>query len=95
MLGGHAITIVGYGYLNSKYYSLVQNSWGEYVCDNGFLKIEFGQIGVEEVAFSEPYIHKEIDNPKDILIKLDYFDDFCDMGLAFNNIIFRRLAKYS
>ena len=82
LLGGHAIVIVGYGFLNSKYYWLVQNSWGEDVCDNGFLKIEFGQIGVEAVAFSEPYIHKEIDNPKDIPVEFEYLDEFCDMELS-------------
>ena len=82
MLGGHAIVIVGYGFLNSKYYWLVQNSWGEDVCDHGFLKIEFGQIGVEAVAFSEPYIHKEIDNPKNIRVDLESFDEFCDMVVS-------------
>ena len=81
-LGGHAIVIVGYGYLNSKYYWLIQNSWGDEVCDNGFIKVEFGQIGVEGVAFSEPYIHKEIISPKNIPIHLESIDEECTMDVS-------------
>ncbi len=32
------ITITGYGLLNNKFYWLIQNSWGENWCDNGFMK---------------------------------------------------------
>ena len=52
--GSHAVVIMGYGLKNNKYYWIVQNSWGKYYCDNGFLKIEFGEIGIENVAFAEP-----------------------------------------
>ena len=31
---------------------------------------------------SEPYIHKEIDNQKNILIDLEYFDEYCDMNIS-------------
>ena len=55
-VGGHAVVIVGYGYENSKYYWIIQNSWGENFCNGGFAKVEFAQIGIEKVAFSEPYI---------------------------------------
>ena len=51
-IGGHAVTIVGYGYMNSKYYWLIQNSWGENAYDKGFVKIEFGLVGVESVALA-------------------------------------------
>ena len=54
--GGHAVVIVGYGVENNRYYWIVQNSWGEDFCDGGFVKIEFGQIFIEKVAFSEAYI---------------------------------------
>lgn len=54
--GSHGVSLVGYGYEDSKYYWIIQNSWGKEFCDNGFAKIEFGQIGVESVAFSDPYI---------------------------------------
>ena len=83
-LGGHAIVIVGYGILNGKYYWLIQNSWGEWACDNGFVKVEFGQIGVESVAFSEPYIHKEVDNPINIPIEYKYFDEDCTLEVTTN-----------
>ena len=34
----HFVTITGYGLLNNKFYWLIQNSWGENWCDNGFMK---------------------------------------------------------
>ena len=64
--GSHAIIIIGYGFTQNKFYWIIQNSWGYEFCDNGFAKIEFGQIGIERITFSEPYIQtnsseKEID----------------------------------
>ena len=53
---GHAVVIVGYGYEQSVYYWLIQNSWGENYCDNGLVKIEFGQVGIEKVTFLQPKI---------------------------------------
>ena len=45
-------------------------------CDNGFAKIEFGEINVENIAFSEPYIEEEEDlEEKDISVKLNLRDD--------------------
>ena len=74
--GGHAVVIVGYGYQDSKYYWIIQNSWGEYFCDNGFAKIEFGEINIEKVAFSEPYIENEENiEEKNISIKLNLRDN--------------------
>ena len=58
-VGGHVVTIVGYGLLNNKYYWLIQNSWGEKACKGGFHKIEFGQVGIGSISFSEPYIEEE------------------------------------
>ena len=75
LTGGHAVTIVGYGHENNKYYWIVQNSWGENFCDGGFAKIEFGQIEIENVAFSEPYIETDSSNDKDISAKLILQDD--------------------
>ena len=80
-LGGHAVTIVGYGLLNGKYYWLIQNSWGEDACDKGFVKVEFGQIGVESVAFSEPYIPDEEATPQEIPVKFDYIDESCFLNV--------------
>ena len=71
-IGGHAVTIVGYGYSNSSYYCIIQNSWGEKFCDNGFAKVEFAEIGIENVAFSEPYIEDEnnLSSGKEISTKM-------------------------
>ena len=60
--GGHAVVIVGYGYEQSKYYWLIQNSWGADFCQKGFAKVEFSEIGIENVGFSEPYIPENEDN---------------------------------
>ena len=83
-LGGHAVVIVGYGLLNDKYYWLIQNSWGEYACDHGFVKVEFGNIGVEAVAFSDPYLHKEIEDPINIEIAFDSMDEECTLQVTTN-----------
>ena len=75
LVGGHAVVIVGYGYENNKYYWIVQNSWGKNFCDNGFIKIEFGEIEIENVAFSEPYIETESTSNEDISAKMTLEDD--------------------
>lgn len=73
-IGGHAIVIVGYGYENSKYYWIIQNSWGKDFCNGGFAKVEFTQMGIEKVGFSEPYI-PDNSTVKDISLKFTLSDD--------------------
>ena len=41
--GAHAVVIVGYGYENSKYYWIIQNSWGDDFCDNDLQKLNLGK----------------------------------------------------
>ena len=72
--GKHAIVIIGYGYKDSKYYWIIQNSWGEEFCDGGFAKIEFAQVSVEMVTFAEPYVPNN-STEKDISIKLSVGGD--------------------
>ena len=67
--GGHAITIVGYGIHYKKFYWIVQNSWGDTWCDNGFIKMEIGQF--EELSFSEPQIDHGQTKPVQIDVKLE------------------------
>ena len=81
-LGGHAVVIVGYGFMNSKFYWLIQNSWGENACDHGFVKVEFGQIGVEQISFVEPYIKKEGVIPKNINLHFNSMDDECNIKVS-------------
>jgi C1A family cysteine protease len=81
-LGGHAVVIVGYGFMNNKFYWLIQNSWGEEVCDHGFVRVEFGQIGVESVAFSEPYSKSEGVIPIEIPVKYDSIDQQCYLKVS-------------
>ena len=80
LLGAHAIVIVGYGYQDSKYYWLIQNSWGEEFCNGGFAKIEFAQVFVEDITFVEPYI-PDNSTVKEISIKLNID---ADCRLKFN-----------
>ena len=84
-LGGHAVAVVGYGYMNSKYYWLLQNSWGESACDKGFVKVEFGQIGVEQVAFVEPYSREHIITVP-VSTKIDSLDGECTMKISNSGI---------
>ena len=83
-VGGHIVAIVGYGYLNGKYYWLIQNSWGKNWCDNGFIKMEFGQAGIENVAILEPYIHRNTTEKKEIEIVSLELDDWCKMSVGIN-----------
>ena len=50
----HAVVVVGYGHEDSKYYWIIQNSFGEDFCDGGLAKIEFNELGIENIAFNEP-----------------------------------------
>ena len=72
----HFVTIVGYGVIDSQYYWLVQNSWGK-LCDKGFVKIEFGQIGIETVSFAEPFVEEN----NNINVNLNNFNDECTLKI--------------
>ena len=87
---GHAMVIVGYGFLETKnkYYWLIQNSWGTDSCDNGFFKLEFGKAGVEQVAFSEAYFPEEEEKEGDkTMVDVYYldFDERCDLLINTTN----------
>ena len=75
--GGHAIAIVGYGLLNNKFFWLIQNSWGDKWCDNGFIKMEIGQL--IEIAFSEPYIYQEGTSPIEINVNFERQKPDCNL----------------
>ena len=34
----------------NTYYWIAQNSWGENFCDNGFFKVEFGQVKLVKIV---------------------------------------------
>lgn len=73
--GGHAVTIVGYGFHYKKIYWLIQNSWGPTWCDSGFMKMEIGQF--DELAFSEPLIKHEEIKPVEIQVDYDHQNSDC------------------
>lgn len=82
LLGGHAVAVVGYGKLGDKYYWLLQNSWGPNACDGGFIKVEFGQVGVENVAFIEPYLPNEESVKKEVKLTYKSIDENCYMTVS-------------
>ena len=84
-VGGHAIVIVGYGFLNNKFYWQIQNSWGPNVCDKGFVKIEFGQIGIENVCFGDAYLSEEGKQPYEIKLKYKNMDENCNIEISIEN----------
>ena len=86
-VGGHAVVIVGYGFLNNKFYWQIQNSWGPNVCDKGFVKIEFGQIGIENVCFGDAYLSEEGKQPYEIKLKYKKMDENCNIELSLENSI--------
>ena len=83
--GGHAISLVGYGFLNDKYYWLIQNSWGDAWCKDGFGKIEFGQVGIGDIAFSEPYLEEEEEFPEVINVSYVNMDNSCKLEINTNS----------
>ena len=76
---GHTIIIMGYGFLDIKFYWLLQNTWGDESCGN-----EFGQHDIDSVSFAEPLINNE-ESTK--LIELSYvsMDDQCNIEIKTNN----------
>ena len=82
--GGHAITIVGYGLLNNKFYWLIQNSWNADWCDDGFFKMEIGQLS--GVSFSEPYIEPSQADPIEIDVTLKSTELDCSLTVATSSL---------
>ena len=80
--GGHAVAVVGFGRIGEKYYWLLQNSWGEDVCDEGFVKVEMGQVGVEHVAFIEPYLPNDESEKKNVDLKYKGIDESCFINIT-------------
>ena len=80
--GRHAAVIVGYGMLNGIYYWLVQNSYGKDYCDNGFIKIKFGEIGIENVTFIEPYIASKFDSTKTLYMNPINVEENCSVSIS-------------
>ena len=84
-VGGHAVVLVGYGKSDDKYYWLLQNSWGEEFCDNGFFRVEMGQIGVEGMTFIEPYLPNEKTEKKNINLHFEDMDRRCNIYVNSTN----------
>ncbi len=81
--GGHAVSIVGYGLLDNKFYWIVQNSWGKNWCDDGFFKIEINQFA--EFGFSEAYVEKNI-KPVEIDANYQSLSNSCDIQVKTDSL---------
>ena len=84
--GGHAMALVGYGFMENKFYWLIQNSWSDNYCDKGFVKIEFGQVHVEQVSFTDIYDPEEGTKPDDVLVSFVNIDEFCYLHIKSNDL---------
>ena len=67
---------MGYGSKDDTFYWIIQNSWGENFCDNGFAKVEFGQINIENVVITEPFIEDNAESTS-IDVKFNEIDGNC------------------
>ena len=87
--GGHSVVIVGYGYsdVESKYYWIVQNSYGKDFCDNGIIKIEFGQVNIEDdINFFEAKTENEPETKKNINVKfLSINEQDCSINIEISD----------
>jgi len=81
--GGHAVSIVGYGLLDNKFYWIVQNSWGKNWCDDGFFKMEINQFA--EFGFSEAYVEKNI-KPVEIDANYQSLSNSCDIQVKTDSL---------
>ena len=91
----HAAIIVGYGYSEEqkKYYWILQDSRGTECHNNGFVKIEFGQVGTERIAFSEPYVPQENPNVTDVYASLWKFDEKCYLYINITDNTYRNMTN--
>lgn len=49
------------------------------------MKIEFGQCGIEKVAFSEPYIEEEGKEPYEIKLNFKKMNEDCTLDISYNS----------
>ena len=85
LIGKHFVTILEYGHERDKFYWLVQNSFGDMNCI--LIKIEFGQICFERIAFSGSYILKENEIKNNTDISFNKITDTCDLIITNNSSI--------
>jgi cathepsin B len=55
-LGGHVVTVIGWGQEEGVNYWLVKNLWGLDWGEKGYFRIEFGQCGIESSCIAGNYV---------------------------------------
>ena len=78
----YSVVIVGFGYSNSKFYWIVQSD----IILGEFIRIEFGELGIENVAFAEPFIDNDGKERKEIQLTYSPFESKCDMKISITNL---------
>ncbi|MBN2067155.1 MAG: right-handed parallel beta-helix repeat-containing protein [Candidatus Diapherotrites archaeon] len=82
-IGGHAVTIVGWGIEQDQEYWIVKNSWSSYWGEDGYFKVAFGEVNIGEYAsyaILEP-VPLTADPPERLCNDLDG-DNYCNWGIS-------------
>ena len=58
-IGSHAIEVIGWGVEQGEKYWLCKNSWGSKWGIQGFMKIAYGEVGIEN-SFTAGYINSGV-----------------------------------
>ena len=79
--GGHAVSIVGYGYYNDALYWIVKNSWGSGWGESGFFKIYAGTSGIGRSTY---YINSplSLETSEAKICEDNDLDGYCNWGLG-------------
>jgi len=50
-MGKHAVKVIGWGSTNGVNYWIAQNSWGSSWGENGYFRIQFGQVSFDKAMY--------------------------------------------
>ena len=80
-LGGHAVTIVGFGVYDGINYWIVKNSWGSDWGENGYFRIATGECGIDSM-FAFAAVNPIPYEPQQRLCNDNDRDGYCNWGIG-------------